>query len=131
MKLLDFIVNLVQMIVENKAEETAEANGDETSGLLKGDNLGTLTGEAMREKVELLQNQTNLCGQGTQGIFQTGAEGRQWCDSHTFAVLNLCFLLIYVLDVVFKVSFTKKLDNRHFNTEFYCALALFRNLYKY
>lgn len=95
------------MIVEYNAETTAEANGDETSGLLKGDNLGTLTGDDMREKVELLQNQTSLCGQGTKAIFQTGADDRQWCHSHTFALLNLCFLLIYVLDVVFKVSFAK------------------------
>ena len=93
------------MIVESQAEKKAEAIGDASSGLLTGDSLTTLSKEALRDKVELLQEQAKYCGQGTKGMFDTATE---WCTSDTFALLNLVFLLIYVLDVVFKVGVNVK-----------------------
>ena len=91
------------MIWENNAEEKARTTNDEKSGLLSGSDLSDgKTQEQMRQFVTLLQSQTDYCGQkGVLGLAQAN-----WCYSDTFALLNLIFLLIYVLDVVFKVSST-------------------------
>ena len=92
--------NLIQMIIEDSMEKTASKNNSWRSGLLQATSMENLNGDELKDQVGLLNSQSEYCGSsGSQWELVAG----HWCQSDTFQLLNLIFLLIYVLDVVFKV----------------------------
>ena len=85
------------MIFENEYTKKAQEAGDWRSGLLDTTQLDGSSSDAIIEQVELLQKQSDHCGQG-------GMANGQWCAIDTFQLLNYIFLFFYVADVIFKVS---------------------------
>ena len=88
------------MIIEGQLEKKAAATNDWTTGLIPATSMDNKRDEELSEQTRKLQLQSEHCGSdGDQWELVAG----HWCTSDTFQLLNLIFLFIYILDVVFKV----------------------------
>ena len=59
--------------------------------------LDGLTTTEMKEQIEILNAQDNYCGTLASGAF---------CTSDKFYTMNLVFLFVYIVDVIFKVTYS-------------------------